>query len=134
MNTLLLPFVFKLLSKYPNIIHKLNSIKKDLALICNAYNLVNSVSSFSQVAISFNDNLINLFEYEVYKMGEKILHFHYDFDKLDRNFNVYRMKPSKNYYIKMFNWRNTDSQRKLLFEENCKYDFIKTNSKKNFFD
>ena len=92
------------------------------------------MSSFSQVAISFNDNLINLFEYEVYKMGEKILHFHYDFDKLDRNFNVYRMKPSKNYYIKMFNWRNTDSQRKLLFEENCKYDFIKTNSNKTFFD
>ena len=128
------PIIGKLLSKYPNIIHKLNSIKKDLALICNAYNLVNSVSSFSQVAISFNDNLINLFEYEVYKMGEKILHFHYDFDKLDRNFNVYRMKPSKNYYIKMFNWRNTDSQRKLLFEENCKYDFIKTNSNKTFFD
>jgi len=127
------PIIGKLLSANPNIIHKLNSIKTDLSLLCNAYNLVNSVSSFSQVAISFNDNLINLFEYEVYKMGQKILHFHYDFDRLDRNFNIYRMKPSENYYIKMFTWRNTDAQRKLLFKENCKYDFRKTYSNKTFF-
>ena len=37
------------------------------------------------------------------------------------------MKPSKNYYIKMFSWRNKDYQRRLLFEEKCPYKFRKTN-------
>ena len=128
------PIINKLLSEYPSIIHQIHSVKVDLAIICNAYNLVNAVSSFSQIAISFNDNLINLFEYEVYKIGEKIYHLHYDFDKLDRIFNIYRMKPSEYYYIKMFTWRNTEKQRKLLFEEKCKYEFRKTNSNKTFFN
>jgi len=120
------PIINKLLSEYPKIIHQLNSMEIDLSLLCNAYNLVNSVSSFSQAAIFFNDNLINLFEYEIYKLGEKIYHLHYDIDKLDKNFTIYRMKPSENYDIKMFIWKNTETQRKLLFEEKCKYDFIKT--------
>ena len=36
------------------------------------------------------------------------------------------MKPSKNYFRKMFNWKNSEEQRKLLFEENCINNFIKT--------
>ena len=43
--------------------------------------------SFTQATISFNNNLINLFEYEVYKIKESIYHFHYDIDKLDKKFN-----------------------------------------------
>ena len=95
-------------------------------MLINAYNLVNSVSSFTQATISFNDNLENLFEYEVYKIIASILHFHYDIDKLNKRFNVYRMKPSENYFVKMYRWKNTDEQRKLLFEEKCKIDFVKT--------
>ena len=45
------------------------SLEKDIASLIYAYNLVNAFSSFSQVAISFNDNLINLFEYEIYKIN-----------------------------------------------------------------
>ena len=41
----------------------------------NAYNLVNSISSFSLAAINFNDNLINLFEYEFYQIRMKIFFF-----------------------------------------------------------
>ena len=78
------PVTKKLLSEYSYIIFNLNSLEKDLSMLFNAYNLVNSVSSFSQVAISLNDNLINLFEYDVYKLGEKIYHLHYDIDKLER--------------------------------------------------
>lgn len=126
------PIINKLLSEYPKIIYQSNSMEIDLSLLCNAYNLVNSVSSFSQAAIFFNDNLINLFEYEVYKLGEKIYHLHYDIDKLDKKFFIYRMKPSENYEIKMFIWKNTDNQRKLLFEEKCKYDFNKTIYVNNF--
>ena len=100
----------------------------------HAYNLANSFSSFSLAAITFNDNLINLFEYEQIHLRMYIVHFHYYIDKLERHFNIYRMKPDKNFYIKMFAWRNSDEQRKLLFEDNCKYGFRKTDSVKTIFD
>ena len=128
------PIIKKLLKDYPKIKHKLNSKEIDMSILMNAYNLVNAVSSFSLALISFNDNLINLFEYELYKLGRKIVLFHYDIDKLDRKFNVYRMKPSEEYFIKMFNWINTEEQRQLLFEEKCKYNFRKTKYTETIFD
>ena len=128
------PIIRKLLIDYPKIKHKFNTRDIDLATLMNAYNLVNSVSSFSLAAINFNDNLINLFEYEFYLLREKINHFHYDIDLLDRRFNIYRMKPSEEYFIKMYAFENTDEQRKLLFKENCKYNFIKTKYSKTMFN
>ena len=120
------PIIKKLISDNPKIKYRLNSLEIDLATLIYAYNLVNSFSSFTQVAISFNDNLKNLFEYEVYKLESAIVHFHYDIDKLDKQFNIYRMKPSEDYLINMYDWKNTDEQRRLLFEENCKYELRKT--------
>ena len=128
------PIIGKLLTDYPKIKHKFNPRDIDLAALMNAYNLVNSVSSFSLAAINFNDNLINLFEYEFYPLRMKILHFHYDIYILDRKFNIYRMKPSEEYFRKMYAFENTDEQRKLLFEENCKYDIVKTIYSKTMYD
>ena len=82
------PIIGKLLKNFPKIKHKLNSKEVDISTLMNAYNLVNSVSSFSLASITFNDNLINLFEYENYQYGTGIIHFHYDFDKLEREFNI----------------------------------------------
>ena len=120
------PVIGKLISNFPKIKHHSNDVKLDISILINAYNLVNSMSSFTQAAISFNDNLENLFDYEVYKGREAILHFHYDIDKLNRIFNIYRMKPSENYFRNMYNWRNLDKQRKMMIEENCINDLIKT--------
>ena len=120
------PVIEKLLKNFPNIKHKLNPINLDIAMLVNAYNLANSVSSFTQAAISFNDNLENLFDYDIYKIVASILHFHYDIDKLNRKFNIYRMKPSENYFRKMYRWKNSEEQRKLLIEENCINELIKT--------
>ena len=128
------PIIRKLLKDYTQIRHKLNSKEVDIATIMNAYNLVNSVSSFSLASIAFNDNLINLFEYEVYPYGTGAIHFHYDFDKLEREFNIYRMKPSEEFYVKTFAWENTKEQRDLLFKENCKYNFRKTKYSKTMFN
>ena len=128
------PIIRRLLIDYPNIKHELQPVEKDIASLIYAYNLVNSFSSFSQESISFNDNLIKLFEYQVYKADSRIFHFHYDIDKLNRTFNIYRMKPSEIYFTKMYNWKNTDEQRKTLFEENCKYDFRKTKYNKTIFE
>ena len=120
------PAIGKLISNFPKIKHQKNSVKTDIALLMNAYNLANSMSSFTQSAISFNDNLENLFDYEAYKASEALLHFHYDIDKLNKKFNVYRMKPSENYLRNIYNWCNTQEQRQLILEENCINDFVKT--------
>lgn len=122
------PIIGKLISDYPKIIHKFHSLKEDIATLMNAYNLVNSISSFSQEAISFNDNILNLWEYDIYNFYDKIYHFHHDIDKLKRKFNIYKMKPSENYANEMYNWRNEEFQKKLMIEEKCKYDFVKIKS------
>ena len=125
------PVTQKLLKDYPKIKHSLNSWQVDVATLMYAYNLVNAFSSFSLAAITFNDNLINLFEYEQMHIRMFIDHFHFSFDKLERKFNIYRMKPDKDFFVKMFVWRNTDEQRKLLFEEHCKYEFKRSDSTKS---
>ena len=117
------PIIKKLLLDYPKIKHKLNPVKLDIALLISAYNIVNSVSSFSQAAISLNDNLINLFDYQIYKIFSSIVHFHYILDKLNRKFNLWLMKPSEIYFDKFYlHWRNNEEQNKLLFAEDCKYN------------
>ena len=128
------PIIQKLFKDYPKIKYNINSKETDIALLMNAYNLVSAVSSFSLATITFNDNLLNLFEYELYRLGSAIIHFHYDIDKLDKKFNIYRMKPSEEYFVREFNWENTREQRKLLFEEKCKYDLRKTKYTKTIFD
>ena len=128
------PVTKKLLSEYPNIKYHMNSKEIDISTLINAYNLVNAVSSFSLAAISFNDNLINLFEYIIYPLLQAIYLFHYDIDKLDRIFNVYRMKPPDEYLIKVYEWENTDEQRQLLFGDFCKNDFKKSKNTKSIFE
>ena len=128
------PVTQKLLNDYPKIKYSLNSLENDLAILMNAYNLVNAFSSFSLAAITFNDNLINLFEYEQIHLRMYIVHFHYYIDKLERRFNIYKMKPDKDFYVKMFVWRNTYEQRNSLFENNCKYEFRRVDSDKTIFD
>ena len=106
------PIIQKLFKDYPKIKYNINSKETDIALLMNAYNLVSAVSYFSLATITFNDNLLNLFEYELYRLGSAIIHFHYDIDKLDKKFNIYRMKPSEEYFVREFNWENTREQRK----------------------
>ena len=128
------PVTQKLLNDYPKIKYSLNSLEIDLATLMNAYNLVNAFSSFSLAAITYNDNLINLFEYEQIHLRMYIVHFHYYIDKLERKFNIYKMKPDKDFYVNMFVWRNTHEQRKSLFEDNCKNEFKRIDSDKTIFD
>ena len=121
------PIIGKLMAEYPKIIHKLNPVEIDISILSNAYNLVNQVSSFVVTCITLNDNLINLWDYDTYKLSEKIYHLHFDIYKINRVFNIYRMKPDEEYfYQKMFTWTRSEEQKKLLFDEKCKYDFEKT--------
>ena len=58
------PIIIQLIRKYPDIIlYTNNSIEKDISILVNAYNIVNSMSSFINTIIQLNYNLRFLWEY-----------------------------------------------------------------------
>jgi hypothetical protein len=57
------PLIQKLLKLFPIISYSQKSIKEDISLLINAYNIVNSVSSFVNSIIQLNYNLQYLWEY-----------------------------------------------------------------------
>jgi hypothetical protein len=115
-----------LMNKYNNIIFNQNSYEYDLSLLINAFNIVASVSSFIISAIKFNDNLKDLWEYDIIRLSEKFLFLHHHLFAFDIKFKIHTMKPSDIYAQKMFKWRNTEDQQKLMLEDTCQYDFVFT--------
>ena len=113
-----------LMNKYNNIVFNHDNYQTDLALLIHASNVVASVSSFFYVAIKFNDNLKQLWEYDINKLIEKFVWLHHHVYKFDIKYKIYTMKPSDIYVDQMFNWRNTQSQLKLMIEDKCPYDFV----------
>jgi len=115
-----------LLQKYKNIIHPKNNFEYDISLLCHAYNIVLSVSSFALSAIKFNDNLKNIWEYDMMKLTQKIIFLHHHIYKYPILYKIHTMRPSDYYNSKMFSWKRTPEQIKLMIEENCPYDFVLT--------
>ena len=118
------PVINKILEKFKNVNFNTHSLEIDIAYLVNAYNLVASVSSFFVSSIKFNDNLQNCWEYDIYHNIEKIRHLHYDFYEFNRNYTIYKMKPSQNYRNQMFAMSNKPNQLNLMIEEKCVNDFI----------
>ena len=114
----------ELLNEFKNITYTTNKIDVDISYLIYAYNIVASVSSFFTNIIKFNDNLKNMWEYDIYRMSEKFSQLHHDFFKYPIKYNIYTMKPSDLYRREMFKWKNSEEQLKLMKEENCPYDFI----------
>ena len=123
------PVINKLIKEFPNIIHTEQSVDKDISCLCQAYNLVGSLSSFLRISLIFNNNLKNYWEYDIYKPSTKIKQFHYDFYNIPIKYTIYKMKPSENYKNEMFNWRNIPEQINLMVEEKCinNFQIIKPN-------
>ncbi len=123
------PVINKLISVFPNIIFKKNSIHIDISYLCNAYNIVGSSSSFLLESIKLNDNLRKYWEYDIIRRSHKLMFLHQEFYYFPRKFTIYKMKPSKTYEIEMFAWKKTKSQIKLMLEDICpnKFDVIKPN-------
>ena len=48
------------------------------------------------------------------------------FYKFDIKYKIYTMKPSDIYADKMFRWRASQDQLKLMIEDKCTYDFVLT--------
>ena len=105
------PIVKKLINKFPTIKYAKKSLKIDIASLINAFNILNANFEF-------------LWDYNIYKISEKQLHFHFDFNKFPHNnFTIFRMEPSFVYKKKMFRWKHTKSQLKLMIKEKCVNDF-----------
>ena len=112
-----------LIKKYKNIIHNTNTLEYDISLLCHAFNIVASVSSFAISAIKLNDNLKNLWEYDIMRLDLKFLFLHHDISKFKINYKIFTMQPSETYISEMFSWKRSPEQLKLMLEDNCTYDF-----------
>ena len=114
----------ELLNWYKNIKYKENNIKIDISYLIYGYNLVASVSSFFISIIKFNDNVKNMWEYDIYRMAEKFKHLHHDFFNFTIKYNIYTMIPTYNYKREMFHWSCSKKQLELMLKEECPYNFI----------
>ena len=101
----------------------MNSKGVDISFLSNAYNLIASQSSFFEVCAKLNDNLKNLFEYDILKSSEKIYFLHHDFYYFQRKYNIYQMKPYIDYRNKLFVWKMEPKQDQYMLEEKCSYNF-----------
>lgn len=117
------PIINKLISKFPEIIFKQNEIKLDIACLVYSYNIVGSISSFLNGIIRLNDNLIKFWEYDIYSLKEKMLHFHHLLYHYKRNYTIFLMKPSKNYIEHMNIWTASKKQINIMLKDKCPNKF-----------
>lgn len=115
-----------LLKKYKYIIHKVNNFEYDISLLCHAYNIVVSVSSFALSSIKLNDNLKNIWEFDIMRLSTKFLFLHHHIFKFNIKYKIHTMQPSEKYINIMFKWINSKEQYKLMLEDNCPYNFVIT--------
>jgi len=108
------------MKRFPNIIFQKNSLSTDISALISSPNIVSSISSFLISIIQLNYNLKFLWEYSIYNIKQKIRHYHYDLYKYPKNnYTIYRMEPSLLYKNKMYIWKNSKIQRKLIIKEKC---------------
>lgn len=114
------PVISKLLKEYPKINFRKNSILHDISILINAFNIVNSISSFLNIILQFNYKFKFLWDYNIYHVSEKIILYHYDLYKYPNSkFTIFRMEPSLIYKKEMFKWKNNRRQRKIMLKDKC---------------
>ena len=119
------PVLNKLLNRFPNIIYNKNSLELDISYLARAHNLAGSVSSFFTDIVKLNVNLENLYEYNHYRLSEKIYHLHHLLYNYKRNYTIYLMESSKNYKKFMYIWKLTKKQINILLNDKCPKEFKK---------
>ena len=114
------PLVDILLKLYPNIKYMHGTPIEDMSVLVNVYNLVLPISSFPYAAIRFNDNLKNLFIYDIMVETISIRWYAEDYYFKNMKFNIYKMKPSSNYEnIMKGKWKKSKIQLDLMINEEC---------------
>ena len=129
------PVIKILIEKFPQILLTLNPLDIDLGILSNAYNLVGSMSSFLTTLLIINENLMNFWEYDNYRLTQKYLHLHHDIYNYTHNFTIFKMKPSNRYLKEMFPWSNSKKQKSLMLNEICNNNFnmIYSNNQKKLY-
>lgn len=121
------PVIKILINHFPKIIFTNNTLETDIKILSNAYNLVGSMSSFLTTLLIINDNLMNFWEYDNYRLSQKYLHLHHDIYDYPIHFIIYKMNSSYRYLNGMFPWKNNKKQISLMLNEKCikNFDIIK---------
>lgn len=110
------PVLDALLKIYPKIKYIHDSLEGDISLIVNAYNFIMSISTFSWTLILFNNNLKNLYVYEINYSHLYIA-----------NCMIHNMKASIKYKnIMAHKWKNSKEQLDLMINENCMHNKIES--------
>ena len=115
-----------LIKKYPNIIFNKNDFETDISLLAHAYHIACSIGSFTLSAIKINNNLKEMYEYDIGRLPEKYIWLHPHLFKFDIKYKIYTMKPSSEYASEMFYWTKNDFQKQLMLNDKCPYDFTLT--------
>jgi hypothetical protein len=118
------PVINYLLNQYSNIVYKQNDLKTDIGHLIKAYNIVGGVSTFINVIIRLNDNLLNYWEYNIDSLKAKINHFHHLFYTFQKKFNIFVMEPTDKYLTEMKFWHNNKYQKQLMIKEKCLNKFV----------
>ena len=114
------PLVDILLKLYPNIKYMHGTPIEDMSVLVNVYNLVLPISSFPYAVIRFNDNLKNLFIYDIMVETISVRWYAEDYYFQNMKFNIYKMKPSSNYEnIMKGKWKKSKIQLDLMINEEC---------------
>ena len=115
-----------LMKKNPNIIFNKHDFETDISYLAHAYHIASSTGSFALSAIKLNNNLRNLYEYDINRLPEKYIWLHHHLYKFDIKYRIYTMKPSDIYASEMFNWVKKSIQKQLMLNDTCPYDFTLT--------
>ena len=110
------PIVDELLKLYSKIKYLHGSIEEDISVIINAFNFVMPSSTFPITLIYLNNNLKNLYIYEII-----------DYKLKNVKYIIHKMLPSIR-YIKIMKrkWRMSKKQLNLMMNEKCQNDSIIT--------
>lgn len=105
------PVIDKLLIKYPNIKYNVNSLKKDISILINAYNIVGAFSTFIKIIILINKKL-KKFWYFDFQLPHLFSYF-FNFEFNHKNIVEFKMEDFY-FYDKMFKCNDLQSQLKII--------------------
>lgn len=110
------PIVDELLKLYPKIKYLHGTVEEDISIIINAFNFVMPYSTFPITLIHLNNNLKNLYIYDIT-----------DYNLKNVKFLVHKMLPSRRYMKIMYHkWKMSKKQLNLMMNEKCESDILYT--------
>ena len=92
-------------------------------MILSAKNLVIGTSSFTIELMKFNDNLKNIFFYDIIDDGDKNYWHFTEKHWRPLKYNIFVMNPTKEYVKIMDPWKKQEIQFKQMIKEKCNKKF-----------